>query len=1307
MMRRRFLSVLLSLCLVLTFLPQRYPASAEGPPVGDGGPPCPVEEGLAELPPAPASALEAEETPPAALSLDEAEASEKIAIHITRPPHVEGAQYGDTLSKLLISPGRVEEVDNYRKSPSGIWDWEDPDQTVGNVGNNTFTVVFTPTDSTKYDPITTQVTFYVNTWPITVEIDPIAPQPCTGEPVEPPVTLTVTSYGGLADGDQFLQGRDYTVEYTNNVSTGTASVTVTNINPNYAYAPITEPFEITRAPLEIAGITVPSHRVYDGTPVTEDDFSYTLSGGTAPVAFKWYRADGRTEIPAPRDAGDYQVGVFVEATEDFSAASRQAPFTIHPAPYEYARPAAAGAADGTPYPAAGPAEATRCVAGETLFGTLSWYKDAAHRSPTAAGDRFVYRGADTRVTLYWVFRHGYGNYEPDSKSGSTVFTVSDLPPQTVTFPAPTVSAVYGSGPLAIAASVSVDAGQAAGGLTYSSSDQGVALVDNSGLVTIRGTGVTVITATAARTATNSSASASCTLTVGKRPLEPHVTVSGGPFSYTGSPVTPAVAVSAADTVDGYALTEAADYAVAYAGNVSAGTALVTVSPREGSNYTWGPVTTSFPIARASGTPAPAVTAAYALSAVDPAEKFDCTVTAVLPDGSGDGGLEYSRDGTVYQDSSLFPGITPGEALTFYARVKGTDNVEAGQAGSTGEISFVKLDNPRIPPLEYTVTGSPGSRLITIAPVAGGEYSFDGGVTWSGDNARGGLSGGAAVIQIRSRETRTQHASPAATATVDLSGPVRPVRPSPGAFTLTLTLNPDGAAYTAAIPAVPGGEYSFDGIAWSGVNTLAGVRPGQTVTGYVRMPETPEYQASLPVSDTRTAPLQAVEAPAFRPAGGSFTGSVEVTLSCATPGAEIYYTTDGSVPTDRSTRYTGPFLLTQSASVTAVALKAGMLESATATAVFTCRTPPATPPLSPVPVVPAPPSGSGAESSRASVPLGSAPGGVAASDAALTPETTLEDGTATALVSESAGQVLVDQAVLSGCGAVRISPQLDGGVSGVQVCLPASAVEGLARRTEAALLIETPVADVRFSNAALAGLTDDGGDVAVSVSFRDGVMELSISAGGRQVDSLEGGAAVSLPMPGCTPGTVALLSGGAAVPWSVANVPGGRVHVPLAGSARVTFAEGGGDFSDVPDASWAAAAVAFASSHGLMGAANDSIFSPGAPMTRGALDAALDSLGGVPQGRSGGGAEDSITREEVVLALYRFAGSPQAADSLPLDFADAASVSANARRAVAWAVSNGIVNGRGGGILAPQDGATRAETAQMLMNLAASRAKQIW
>jgi len=84
----------------------------------------------------------------------------------------------------------------------------------------------------------------------------------------------------------------------------------------------------------------------------------------------------------------------------------------------------------------------------------------------------------------------------------------------------------------------------------------------------------------------------------------------------------------------------------------------------------------------------------------------------------------------------------------------------------------------------------------------------------------------------------------------------------------------------------------------------------------------------------TVNLPTVATPTITPNGGSFTGSVSVTLQTVTSGASIYYTIDGSTPTQSSLSYTGPITLTSSATVKAIAIKSGFNPSAQASANFT-------------------------------------------------------------------------------------------------------------------------------------------------------------------------------------------------------------------------------------------------------------------------------------------------------------------------------------------------------------------------------------
>jgi hypothetical protein len=74
-------------------------------------------------------------------------------------------------------------------------------------------------------------------------------------------------------------------------------------------------------------------------------------------------------------------------------------------------------------------------------------------------------------------------------------------------------------------------------------------------------------------------------------------------------------------------------------------------------------------------------------------------------------------------------------------------------------------------------------------------------------------------------------------------------------------------------------------------------------------------------------------PTITPAAGIFTNFTTITLSCTTTGAVIYYTLDGSQPTEFSTRYTGPFNVTNSSAVKAFAVKTNLVDSSVATSTF--------------------------------------------------------------------------------------------------------------------------------------------------------------------------------------------------------------------------------------------------------------------------------------------------------------------------------------------------------------------------------------
>jgi len=87
----------------------------------------------------------------------------------------------------------------------------------------------------------------------------------------------------------------------------------------------------------------------------------------------------------------------------------------------------------------------------------------------------------------------------------------------------------------------------------------------------------------------------------------------------------------------------------------------------------------------------------------------------------------------------------------------------------------------------------------------------------------------------------------------------------------------------------------------------------------------------------SAPVQ-VATPAITPTTSPETGSATVSITCATDGAAIYYTTDGTDPTSSSTLYEGSFTVSCSGTVKAIGIKSPLTNSTIASQAYTITVP---------------------------------------------------------------------------------------------------------------------------------------------------------------------------------------------------------------------------------------------------------------------------------------------------------------------------------------------------------------------------------
>ncbi|MBR6771510.1 MAG: chitobiase/beta-hexosaminidase C-terminal domain-containing protein, partial [Lachnospiraceae bacterium] len=93
---------------------------------------------------------------------------------------------------------------------------------------------------------------------------------------------------------------------------------------------------------------------------------------------------------------------------------------------------------------------------------------------------------------------------------------------------------------------------------------------------------------------------------------------------------------------------------------------------------------------------------------------------------------------------------------------------------------------------------------------------------------------------------------------------------------------------------------------------------------------------IQISDSPDSVKETVKAPTFSVEAGTYTKAQSVTITSATKGATIYYTTDGKTPTTGSTKYTQAIPVDKTMTLKAIAVKEGMNNSTVATAAYTIK-----------------------------------------------------------------------------------------------------------------------------------------------------------------------------------------------------------------------------------------------------------------------------------------------------------------------------------------------------------------------------------
>jgi len=172
-------------------------------------------------------------------------------------------------------------------------------------------------------------------------------------------------------------------------------------------------------------------------------------------------------------------------------------------------------------------------------------------------------------------------------------------------------------------------------------------------------------------------------------------------------------------------------------------------------------------------------------------------------------------------------------------------------------------------------------------------------------------------------------SPAASATYTINAvlPAPIFSPTPGAYSSSQTVTiSDATAGTTIYYTADGSTPTTSSTKYTGAITVSATETLEAIaveTGYTN-------SAAASAAYTINAVLPA---PIFSPTPGTYSSSQTVTISDATAGTTIYYTTDGTTPTTSSIRYAGAITVSATETLEATAVEEGYATSAVSTAVY--------------------------------------------------------------------------------------------------------------------------------------------------------------------------------------------------------------------------------------------------------------------------------------------------------------------------------------------------------------------------------------
>jgi formylglycine-generating enzyme required for sulfatase activity len=313
--------------------------------------------------------------------------------------------------------------------------------------------------------------------------------------------------------------------------------------------------------------------------------------------------------------------------------------------------------------------------------------------------------------------------------------------------------------------------------------------------------------------------------------------------------------------------------------------------------------------------------------------FTASQTVTITSGTASASLYYTIDGSDPTElSSAYTGpITVASTMVLKARAFKSNMAPSGINTASFVINIPGVVSaPTFDPQGGLYTSTFSVTLSSTTAGAAIRYTLDGS---DPTDSSALYSGPVAITQNTTIKAKAfkQGSTPSATAAAayEIQVALPSFSPAPGTFTQAQTVTISTATTGAEIHfTTDGSEPTLSSPAYSGAVNAASTTTFKAKAFRNNMTPSSTVSASYIISIAGT-----VSSPSMAPGGGVYAAAQNVSLTTATSGAEIRFTTDGTDPSDSSQLYSSPIAITMNTTLKARAFKSGMISSTTTSSAY--------------------------------------------------------------------------------------------------------------------------------------------------------------------------------------------------------------------------------------------------------------------------------------------------------------------------------------------------------------------------------------